>query len=569
MITLFLFLIATSEFKVTQVTIDGNQYFTEKSIKSIMLTKTPGLFRKGAFNHEIFKGDITAINNLYEYSGFIEVIVDHQLIYDSTSSKVEIKIAIEEGQQTFVQHISFSGNTLFGDDYLKERITAFLQEPFDRRKLDLDAYLVTTAYDDSGYADVQVRVDHSIIDNKASIDYLIVENERQFVDGVEFHGLQRTREDILHREMLLKNDEVFRYALVLKSQRNLYNLGIFKSLRTEIKSSATANKKIVQFNLSERDAINLSFRIGYGTRDYLRLGAGIKHINLFGRAWQGNIEGKWSFAEYNINSQLALPRFILFPLKYSIGAFYQYKKEIGFATRGVGGYVASHLDMFGGIFSTKYEIAGIRTYFSDNDSTQNDWLQGLTFNWLKDQRNDPLYTTSGNYTNMILETSGIIFPSDVDYFKTTVDCRLFKPVMIFVGAVAFKTGVVQGISPTTEVPVYKRFYCGGTSSVRGYSEWSIGPVDDNDNPAGGRILAEISGEMRFPLYKILGGVIFIDGGNVWQEFDDISSSLRWGTGVGLRLKTALGSVRLDYGFKINRQADESIGTLHFAIGEAF
>jgi len=568
-ITLFLFLIATSEFKVTQVTIDGNQYFSEKSIKSIMLTKTPGLFRKGTFNHEIFEGDITAINNLYEYSGFIEVTVQHQLIYDSSSSKVEIKIAIEEGQQTLVDHIAFRGNVIFGDDYLKEKITSSLHEPFDSRKIDLDAYMVTTAYDDSGYADVEVQADYNIIENKASIDYLIAENERQYVDSVEFHGLQRTREDILHREMLLKNDEVFRYALVLKSQRNLYSLGIFKSLRTEIKNSATANKKIVQFNLSERDAINLSFRIGYGTRDYLRLGAGIKHINLFGRAWQGNIEGKWSFAEYNISSQLALPRFILFPLKYSIGAFYQYKKEIGFATRSVGGYVASHLDMFGGIFSTKYEIAGIRTYFSDNDSTQNDWLQGLTFNWLKDQRNDPSYTTSGNYTNMILETSGIIFPSDVDYFKTTFDYRLFKPVMIFVGAVSFKAGLVQEISPTTEVPVYKRFYCGGTSSVRGYSEWSIGPVDDNDNPTGGRILAEISGEMRFPVYRILGGVIFIDAGNVWQEYGDVDGTLRWGAGTGLRLKTPLGSVRLDYGFKLDRQTDESPGALHFAIGEAF
>ena len=300
MITLFLLFIATSEFKVARVTIEGNQYFTAKSIKRIMLTKTPGLFRKGTFNHEIFRGDIAAINNLYKYSGFIDAIVDHQLIYDSTFNKVEIEIAIEEGQQTFVNHIAFRGNVIFGDDYLEQKITSSLHDPFDRRKIDLDAYMVTTAYDDSGYADVEVQADYYIIDNKASIDYLIVENERQYVDSIEFYGLQRTRENVLHREMLLKNDGVFRYALVLKSQRNLYNLSIFKSLRTEIKNSDTDNKKIVQFTISERNAVNLFFRIGYGTRDYLRLGAGIKHINLFGRAWQGKIEGKWSFAEYNI-----------------------------------------------------------------------------------------------------------------------------------------------------------------------------------------------------------------------------------------------------------------------------
>lgn len=569
MIALFLLLIAVSEFKVAKVTIDGNHHFAEKTIKSIMLTKTPGFFRKGTFNHEIFKGDIVAIKNLYKYSGFIEAVVDHQLIYDSSLYKVEIEIAIEEGQQTFVQNIAFSGNILFGDDCLREKITSSLQEPFDRRKIDLDAYLVTTAYDDSGYADVRVRVDYNIIDNKANIDYLIVENERQYVHGIEFYGLKRTREDILHREMLLENGDVFRYALVLKSQRNLYNLGIFKSIRTEIKNSDTDNQKIVQFNLSERDAINLFFRVGYGTRDYLRFGAGIKHINLFGRAWQGKIEGKWSFAEYYINSQLALPKFVLFPIKYSIGAFYQYKKETGFKTRGIGAYMATHFGVLQGTFSTKYEVERVRTYYPDYDSTEDDWLQGLTFNWLKDQRNDLLYTTKGNYANIILETSGIIFPSDVDYIRPTFDYRLFKSMMEFVGAVSLKVGVVQEIAPTLEVPVYKRFYCGGTSSVRGYSEWSIGPVDDNDNPAGGRILAEISGEMRFPLYKIIGGVVFVDAGNVWQEYDDINGKLRWGTGAGLRFKTPLGSVRLDYGLKLGRQTGESPGALHFAIGEAF
>jgi len=569
MIILFLLIVTIPQFKVAKVAIHGNRYFADRNIKSIMLTKTPGLFRKGTFNPDIFDGDIIAINNLYKYNGFLEVIVDHELLYDSAFSKVEIEIIIEEGKQTFVDHITIKGNTIFADEYLRENITSSLNDPFDRRKIDLDTYMITTAYDDSGFADVQVQADYSIIDNKASIDYQVMENERQYVDSIEFFGLQRTRGDILQREMLLKSKDIFRYALVLKSQRNLYNLGIFKSLRTEIKDSETDNQKIIRFNLSERDAINLFFRIGYGTRDYLRLGAGIKHINLFGRAWQGMIDGKWSFAEYNINSQLALPRFVLFPIRYTIGAFYQHKKEIGFKTRGIGGYVANHLDFFEGVFSAKYEIENVRTYFSANDSIQNDWLQGLTFNWLKDQRNDPLYTTKGYYTNIILETSGIIFPSDVDYFKTTFDYRLFKPIMIFVGAVSFKTGVVQEISPTTEVPVYKRFYCGGTSSVRGYAEWSIGPVDDNDNPAGGRILAEISGEMRFPVYKIISGVLFIDGGNIWQGFDDLNSSLRWGTGAGLRMKTPLGSVRLDYGFKLNRQIDESIGTLHFAIGEAF
>jgi outer membrane protein assembly factor BamA len=136
-------------------------------------------------------------------------------------------------------------------------------------------------------------------------------------------------------------------------------------------------------------------------------------------------------------------------------------------------------------------------------------------------------------------------------------------------AVAVRAGMVEPFEPTEEVPVYRRFYCGGASSVRGYSERAIGPVDENDNPSGGRYLGEVSTELRFPLYKILGGVVFIDGGNIWQEYDEIPLGLRWGIGIGLRIRSPIGSVRLDYGFKIDRREDEPAGSLHFAIGEAF
>lgn len=569
MIALLFLLLTTVEFRVTKVMINGNQYFKEPAIKNIMLTRTPGIFRKGVFNQEIFKGDITAIKNLYRYNGFLEIEVDHELVFDSINRKVEISINIEEGNQTFVETIEFFGNVLFSDSTLKEKIATRQYKPFDKREIELDNYVITSIYDDIGYADAIVQVDYNIKDYRAHIIYTITENEKQFVQNIEFFGLKRTREGILRKETVLENGDIFRYANVLKSQRNLYNLGVFKSIKIQIKNADKPNNKIVQFNLSEKKAVNFYFRIGYGTRDYLRLGAGAKHVNLFGRAWQGKVDGKLSFAEYRLNSQLTFPRFVILPIKYSIGAFYQFKEEIVFKTRSIGGYMATHFGVLQGTFSTKYEVERVRTYYPGYDSTEDDWLQGITFNWLWDRRNDPLFTRTGDYANILLETSGVIFPSDVDYLRPTFDYRLFRPIMFLIGAVSFKIGLVQEITPTLEVPVYKRFYCGGTSSVRGYSEWSIGPKDEVDNPIGGKILSEISGELRFPIYKILGGVIFIDAGNVWQEYADVDGALRWGIGAGLRLKTPLGSVRLDYGFKLGRQLDESLGTLHFAIGEAF
>ena len=569
MIILYLILFGSIEFKVTKIVITGNEYFNEAAVRRVMLTNTPGLFRKGSFQAEIFNGDITAIQNLYNYNGFLDAHIAHELIFDSTEKEVKINIDITEGKQTFVNEIQFIGNKLFTSDFLKDKMTTQLNEPFDKRKLDVDGYTITSLYDDRGYADARVQSDYTVTADELKVIYTISEAEKQFIKEVEVIGLERTREGVARREITLKPNDTFRYADILTSQRNLYNLGVFRSIRTSARNASLTNFKIVQFITAEKKPITINFRIGYGTRDYLRAGFGITHINILGRAWRGKIEGKASFAEYRLNSQLTFPRFFVSAVKYSIGAFYQLRKEISFRTRGIGGYWSTYLNLIGGKLSSTYDIEAVRTYFVDVDTTEDDLLQGITLTWLRDKRDDPLFPERGNYIYINSETKGVILPSDVNYVRPTFEYRVFRPIMMLVGAVSVKVGVVQEVSPTTEVPVYKRFYCGGTSSVRGYSEWSIGPRDENANPIGGRALVELSGEIRYPIYKILGGTLFIDAGNIWQEYDDIDASLRWGIGAGLRVKTPLGSIRLDYGIKINRQPDESFGAVHFAIGEAF
>ncbi|MGB9720038.1 MAG: outer membrane protein assembly factor BamA [bacterium] len=572
---LFLLILFQTDFRVIGIKIEGNEYINDKTIKNVMLTKTKALFRKGRFDYDVYKGDITAIKNLYDYSGFLESEVRDSLIFDSTGKTVEIHINIKEGKQTTIRAIEFAGNKLYSTEFLREKIVTKLEKPFDRRRFEIDNYIITSLYDDLGYTEVRIENEYFVNDQQAKILYNIVEGEKQFIEDIEITGLRRTKKEIVLEELVLKKGDILRYALVLKSRRNLTNLGIFNSIRTQTINGSQPNHKIIQFIFSEKEPIILNFRLGYGTRDYLRFGAGIEHLNMFGRAWQGKLEGKVSFAEYRLNSEITFPRFFFLPIRYRIGSFYQFKKEIGFNTRHIGLYNEFHFDFLTGSFSTKYNVENIRTYFPvenshlPTDSIKNDWLHGIIFNWLKDRRDDPIFTNSGNYANLTVETSGIIMPADVNYVRPTVEFRSFKPFVPVVLGVAIKTGIVQPVSPSSDVPVYKRFYCGGTTSVRGYDDWTIGPRDSNGNPIGGRVLFETSVEFRFPLYKILGGVFFIDAGNVWKEVDEIDWQLRWSIGTGMRLRTPLGSLRLDYGMKVKPSSDESTGALHFAIGEAF
>ncbi|MEO0227299.1 MAG: BamA/TamA family outer membrane protein [candidate division WOR-3 bacterium] len=562
-------------FRVKEINIQGNNYLGDRAIKNVMFTKTRSLFRKGKFDKNIYDGDILAIKNLYDYNGFLDAEINDSLIFDSTNKTIVINIEIREGVQTIIGEIDFAGNNLFSDEFLREKIITGIGKPFDRRKFEIDEYIIKSLYDEPGYTEVQINLNFVIGNYQAKIVYNIIEGEKQFVEDIEISGLNRTKKGTVLKELALKPGDTFCYARVLKSRRNLANLGIFSTIRTQKRNGSKPNQKIVQFVLVEKEPIILNFRVGYGTKDYLRFGSGITHLNLMGRAWQGKIEGKLSFAEYRLNSEISLPRLLFLPVRYCIGSFYQFKKEVGFNTRHIGLYNESRFGLFDGLFSVRYNFEHIRTYFPvsniniKKDSTQNDWLHGVILNWLKDKRDDPIFTNSGNYTSLIIETSGIIMPADVNYVRPTVELRFFKPFLPIVLGCAFKTGIIQAMAPFVDIPVYKRFYCGGTTSVRGYDEWSIGPKDSWGNPIGGKVLFETTTEFRFPIYRIIWGVFFIDGGNVWEEIDSIAWNLRWGVGLGIRLRIPLGSVRLDYGLKMKPAAGESAGALHFAIGEVF
>ncbi|UCD05664.1 MAG: BamA/TamA family outer membrane protein [candidate division WOR-3 bacterium] len=569
MIGLILFLLCGGEFRVTAIDISGNQYFNESSIRKIMLTRPKGLFRKGMFNEEIFRGDLDAIKNLYLYDGFLDVSVGHELRYDSTEEGVAVTIEIDEGRQSFVKDINFKGNTVFRSDSLLRLLVMEQGMAFDPRMVDLDNYVIRYSYDDIGYADIQVESGYDRSQDNVSVHHLIKEGAVQFVGDLEIAGLEHTRESVVRRELRIRSGDLFRYARILESERRLYRLGIFTAIRTQVKSRETENKKDVSFVLRERKRISMNFRVGYGTRDRIRIGVGARHDNMFGRAWQGKIDSKLSFVEQRFSTHVTFPRSILLPGDFGFACFFRRLEEIGYETQSLGGNVSTRFVLDAGEISVKYEVERIKTIYFEEDSTERDLLHGFIIGWLRDQRDDPFNTTRGTYLAVNLEMSGVVLPSDVDYLRPTVQLRLFRPFMGLVLATALRAGVVEAVAPTVNIPVYKRFYCGGTSSVRGYPERGIGPVDENDNPLGGRFLGEVSGEVRFPIYKILGGVAFVDAGNIWQDLEEIDAKLRWGAGVGLRLQTFLGSVRLDYGFKLGRQEEESLGMLHFAIGEAF
>jgi len=185
---------------------------------------------------------------------------------------------------------------------------------------------------------------------------------------------------------------------------------------------------------------------------------------------------------------------------------------------------------------------------------------------------DPIDPTSGTWLDLSLEPSLGAIGSQVDYLKAVIEGRGYQRVLFAVLALRLRLGTLEPIGgmPDQDVPVVKRFYSGGSHSVRGFAFQRLGPLDEGDEPLGGLTLAEGSLELRFPIWRDFGGVFFADAGQVELEPSRLrSDAFLYSAGAGLRYHTPIGSLRVDFGFPLNRPSGVDRYQLHLSVGGAF
>ncbi|MGI8671952.1 MAG: BamA/TamA family outer membrane protein, partial [Luteitalea sp.] len=130
----------------------------------------------------------------------------------------------------------------------------------------------------------------------------------------------------------------------------------------------------------------------------------------------------------------------------------------------------------------------------------------------------------------------------------------------------------------SNVPFFKRYFLGGSSSLRGWGRFEISPLTQLGQPIGGHSMFESSAELRIPAFGQLSAVAFVDAGNVWYDSFDVNlDDLRVAVGPGLRYRTPIGPVRVDLGYQltpidgllIDGKAEARRWRIHFSIGQAF
>ena len=198
----------------------------------------------------------------------------------------------------------------------------------------------------------------------------------------------------------------------------------------------------------------------------------------------------------------------------------------------------------------------------------------LTGTYTHDSRNRRVFGTRGLYQRARVELT--VPYSDLEFYKIDHQHIWLYPLSkIFTLATRSELGYGDSYGDTTDLPFFRKFRAGGTGSVRGFTDNTLGPLDSQGDAFGGNFLTTGSAEIYFPIpaladARTLRFGVFADIGNVWEDFDAFESSeLRASLGVEVNLITGLGGVTVSFAAPFNDDEEDETEVFQFEFGTSF
>lgn len=389
-------------------------------------------------------------------------------------------------------------------------------------------------------------------------------------------GLRSLPHRIIDIERAYEEGEPYSSSALLETQTRLYMTGLVENIRIKT-STHTARTADVSIQLDQKNLKWIKGGVGWGSEEKQRVTLILNHKNVWRRAHEVELMGMLSSIWQEYKLTYVDPYFFNTRTESRTSVSWRAEDWEGYQLERISGVTGLgrelKQDVRGNLsyqikrtltFDVDPEILSIAPESSDSRSV------ALTLN--RNKTNDPFFPTRGTNTELRLERTGGFLGGTIDFNRAAFNLRGYRTIAgPFTGAMALRSGVVREFSPSVDVPIFERFFTGGANSVRGYKERGVGPLDSAGSPLGGEWLLGTSVETRFPLFWRLTGALFVDGGMVGPEARDVAiSDWKYGGGGGIRFKTPVGPIRLDYGYKLNRdENDNDPWRLHFSLGESF
>ncbi|HEU4630368.1 MAG TPA: BamA/TamA family outer membrane protein [Gemmatimonadaceae bacterium] len=622
-----------------------------------LFTKSSAVYTRRYLDREELARDVLRMRVFYFLRGYRDAQVD-TLVQRHGDDAVDVTFAVQEGPPTTVTDVAVTGvDTLFRPAQLDRLVLVDSGEPLSLVALDSTVLGLRAALGNLGYADAEVdtatAVDTSA--HRARVQLVVEPHARTTVGAVRIQGLERLEASTVRNSLTLHEGDVFRREELFRSQRNLYESQLFR--RSVIDAEGADSVKTLVVTVTEADLQRVRASAGFNTIDFVQVEGRYTHFNFLGNARRltlnatlGNLlapqlEDEFIFQRvapdgiegdrtpflrptWLLSAELRQPWFRSPNNTISTSVFAHRRATPGVVVdRGQGAtasftrevtaratasltyrFEVTRIEAGDVYFCVNFGVCDISTI---NTLTGAQRLSPVMLLGNVDRSDDPLEPTHGYIARLELEHASAATASDYRYNRVMVEGSVYRPFWRGTLAGHLRLGrtwpLASTVTPPEAGPLFddavihprKRFYAGGSRSVRGFGESQLGPRvltiapsklrgervvdggteydrcppsipiascplvaevdslqlqarDFTPRPLGSPAVAEASVEYRMRVWGPLSGAVFLDGAilpagdDAFFTLDDNFMALT--PGIGVRYQSPVGPIRVDVGY---------------------
>ncbi len=441
--------------------------------------------------------------------------------------------------------------------------------------------VIRNALLEMGYAraDFDSRGEINRRERRAFVNFTIDPGKFYTFGNIEIQASEDALRDLVIKNITYKTGEPSSPSKLIEARRHLINLGYFDSVSviSDIDDEAAVVHTVIKPVRSK--TMTFQFGVGAGSVDKLRGRVRLINRNFFNLNRTFEISATASFVSRGAAAVIRQPG--VFGADSALALLFDVRRD---------DFPSYEADFLIGSAEIRKEFANRTLSLHFNPTVLDSTIrsQSLDANITRGLENvflvtlragadfvkvdNPVDPFRGFTAGVESEISGDFLGSDESYVKAVFDTAGYLNFGGVVLAKRFQAGFIEPFGRTRggDIPRFTRLFAGGGKSMRGYSFQRLGPRDRNGDPLGGNTLITGSVETRVPLWRKLGGVLFLDYGNVFPDsFDYDLDDLRYAVGAGLRYKVAGIPLAFDFGYALNPDSGLKRYRFFVDVGQAF
>ena len=594
---------------ISSIRFNGNRLFESEELLDQMQLGMPNWFswytKRDLYSREKLAADLETIRSFYLNQGYLDFKIDSvQVSIAPNKSDVYITINMTEGEKYTIAGTKLAGDLLGLDKELEALVTIQPGSVYNAEEVNAVSTAIVDKLSTLGYAFATATPNPVADQDNRTVEvvYTVDPGRRAYVRRVNITGNNRTRDDVIRREVRQYESAWFDSSKVKTSRDRIDRLGYFESVTADpVPVPGTRDQVDVDIKVKERPTGSISLGAGYSTSEGVILSAGFAQNNVFGTGNSVAVDVNTSKSQRTYALSVVEPYVTPEGISRSWEVYdrrvdleeldvadVKYETLGGSLAWGIPFTEEDRVFLGGKVEMTKVQDNPrspkryrdyVERYGKDPMSV------AATVGWSRDSRDNSLAPTRGVYQRLNGELG--LPGMDIEYYKMTYQYQRFIPLsktwtLAFNGEVGY--GDVYGSSDM--FPFFKNFYVGGIGSVRGYESGTLGPKDRNpdgdmDNLGGDRmvngsieLLAPLPGGDR--TLRIFG---FLDTGYAWGYEGDGKGGysrqrmslgdLRYTTGIGVAWISPLGPLKFSIAFPLNEKEGDDTQRFQFQIGTGF